>query len=254
MIPSLNQIGFDSLHWFLSIITKIPDKDQSNEGSLIAWLTEVKRNDSDISIDVNSSIKAPLVGRYEDNHFILKAHGLSLEVAGIKLSIEELELRGQLTSADDKPSAVEVYADINPFTDINYGPLLALSGLVNSHLKIPTTGSFLAKPYISKESQPTKFDASFLGKVKTGRFKSPRLEFKFEFSADADQALPLNVTICNLSRPDQSCFTREKKIRDIPENGLLQVELPRKFAQDDDRLKLFAIYGLDILEITQTAL
>ena len=147
MLPSLNQIGFDSLHWLVSIVDVHESLLPDGRTKLLALLQEAVRIGDRYELLGPRGLAVPLSGILDGNSFILKGDDLSLEVAGISLSLSNLEIRGTFDASLNVGGNGYIYTEMEPFSDINYGPLLAVSGLVNSAGKIPASGTYMSRAY-----------------------------------------------------------------------------------------------------------
>ncbi|MFW7382086.1 MAG: PQQ-binding-like beta-propeller repeat protein [Oligoflexus sp.] len=141
IITSLNQIGFDSLQWKLVIIDSQANSEDPDRGRLLAWLVE-----SDTTPHGDSPLSIPLSGEYWGSHYILKGQDMTLDMAGIKVSVDEIDIRGQLNSDLVADSNSTIYVRIKPSIDFNYGPSFALSGILNSNFRVPLSGTYLLHP------------------------------------------------------------------------------------------------------------
>lgn len=219
MIASLNQIGFDSLHWLIRFLEVTPSEENDNKGKITAWLTEAFQDKSgeNLTINKDSSVHAVLTGSYDGNNFLLKAKNLSLNVAGIDISLAELELRGRVNPGNINPQIVAVNARLDPFTDINYAPLLGLSGLVNSSFIIPISGNFLLSPYRenTKSHPPEGFDVVSMHLEKSTSLLGKK-RYKVQLSTKGMQTSNLDFDTLTLVWIDKSThFSQSTRIHEI---------------------------------------
>lgn len=259
MIASLNQIGFDSLNWLLRILDVQPNQTDPNTGKIKAWLTEAIPEGSphNLTIPDNSNVHASLFGEYKGNSFILYANNLSLNVAGIDISISELTLRGTIDAESKEPQIIDVQARLNPFTDINYGPLLGLSGLVNSSLNIPISGNFLMHSYQKsiEDNLPEDFKVeSVSARKQKNIFHKEFYDLKVKFSSktlsksdrknftlvwlDESKGKAISMRISNLDQIDENIWSIKEKIP------------AKKFNVESEKSTFYLIYNTSPIKLS----
>jgi outer membrane protein assembly factor BamB len=154
LMPSLNQIGFDSYHFLASLIEKSAPDDKG-EGQLLAWIRSARPNaDGTLKPSVDAEFRFPLVGRYKGDSFILTGQNIPLNLGGIQIKLKLIEFRGQFTKDKGITPMTSFYAEPAASVDLSYGPALAAMGIINKNLKVPMLGTFLARP--SQSDQGTK--------------------------------------------------------------------------------------------------
>lgn len=147
MLTSLNQIGFDSLTWILTLVSKT-EPDANGEGRFVMWATGAELNDKgEWQPQKGTDFVFPLSGRYKHDSFILENTGTPFDVSGIHMPMDVFELRGQWDENLRLREGATLYAEINALKDRTYGPLLALGGLLNSSLKLVAAGTVLTEAY-----------------------------------------------------------------------------------------------------------
>lgn len=147
MLTSLNQIGFDSLTWILSLVSKT-EPDANGEGRFVMWATGAELNEQGQWQPMKGTeFVFPLYGRYKHDAFILENQGTPFDVSGIHLPMEIFQLRGQWDENFRLREGGTLYAEVNALKDRTYGPLLALGGLLNANLKLVAAGTVLTEAY-----------------------------------------------------------------------------------------------------------
>lgn len=147
MMPSLNQIGFDSYDWILSALaTTAPDA--QGRGRLLLFANGAQRDAAgDPVVDPRSDFAFALGGSYQGEAFTVAARDLPLEVTDIPIPFSRFELRGSLGRDGRVQPGASVFAETRCLGVPNYGALLALGGLCNDTFgKLVTSGTFLTRP------------------------------------------------------------------------------------------------------------
>ncbi|MCG8673251.1 MAG: PQQ-binding-like beta-propeller repeat protein [Pseudomonadales bacterium] len=149
MMTSLNQIGFDSYHWIVGVVD-ISEPDTDNRGNLIIWAIGAYYNEAGDLVPLKGSeFMFPMTGKYRNDSFMLEGKQIEFEVSGIRVPFNTFQMRGQLMDDLSVLPGATVYAEVSPFNDPVYGPLLAAGGLLNANTKVVASGSFLSSAYQS---------------------------------------------------------------------------------------------------------
>ena len=150
MMPSLNQIGFDSMDWIMAPVSISPP-DENGEGSFIIWVVGGRKNADGILVpDPESDFTFAFNGRYKGNNFILENRTVTIPVTGIPIPFTFLEMRGQLNSELTALPGTTIYADSQVMKIPTFGPYLVIAGLANNvYEKLLVSGTFIMHPYQS---------------------------------------------------------------------------------------------------------
>ena len=89
----------------------------------------------------------PMAGRYKNDAYIFEGKNIEFEVSGIRVPFKTFQMRGQLMEDLSVLPGATVYAEVSPFNDPVYGPLLAAGGLVNKNTKVVASGTYLTQAY-----------------------------------------------------------------------------------------------------------
>ncbi len=148
MLPSLNQIGFDSYHWIVGT-QKITPPDADHEGKLLMWaigaLSDAQGN---IVPDPNTDFRFPLSGRYMNDFFILANQSFAMEVTEVPVHFDLFQLRGGLDPDLRVRPGASAYAEADCLSIPTFGPLMALAGLCNNAFgKLLAYGTYITQPY-----------------------------------------------------------------------------------------------------------
>jgi len=149
MMPSLNQIGFDSYHWILGTL-EVTEPDENHEGRFLIWAIGGYFNDEGILVpDAATDFTFPMSGRYKNDFFILSNNNFTLEVTEVPVTFDLFQLRGQLDGDTLKvlPGA-SAYAEVECMSIPTFGPLMALAGLCNNVMeKLVAAGTYITERY-----------------------------------------------------------------------------------------------------------
>jgi hypothetical protein len=149
MMPSLNQIGFDSYHWILGAL-EVTDPDENHEGRFLLWAIGGYFNSEGVLVpDAATDFTFPMNGRYKNDFFILSNNNFTMEVTEVPVTFDLFQLRGRLNAEDLKvfPGA-SAYAEVECMTIPTFGPLMALAGLCsNVTEKLVAAGTYITERY-----------------------------------------------------------------------------------------------------------
>ncbi len=181
MLTSLNQIGFDSLTWVLSLVNKT-EPDANGEGRFVMWAVGAELDaQGRWRPQKTTEFVFPLYGRYKHDAFILENVGTPFDVSGIRMPMDRLQMRGQWDAQLKAREGATFYAEVSALRDATYGPLLALGGLINSNLKLIAAGTFLTEGYNAGglDQRPANIAVKKTTLKKPGLFKSGTLTVEF---------------------------------------------------------------------------
>jgi hypothetical protein len=150
LLPSVNQIGFDSYDLLAGTIDRTPPG-ADGEGRVLMWVIGVRRDRRGRRVaDPNSTFAFPLSGRYRDDFLILSQRNLTLTLSFGDVPLRRFELRGQLSRRLRMLPGASLYAEVFCPEVPNYGPLLIAIGLCNSEAVLPASGTFVTSAYGAK--------------------------------------------------------------------------------------------------------
>jgi outer membrane protein assembly factor BamB len=147
MLPSLNQIGFDSMDWLMGPVVMTP-ADANGQGKFILWAIGAKQNAAgDLVADPASDFALPLSGQYQNSDFVLTNQNFPMAITGIRIPFNLFELRGTL-GADGVTVHPAAYADTQALSIPTFGPYLVIAGLANNwYEKLLVAGTYITRPY-----------------------------------------------------------------------------------------------------------
>ena len=135
ILPSLNQIGFDSYDMVVGALDVSP-------GKVLLWAVSTKGD----AADRRGAFAFPLQGRYRDDSLLLSQRGLSLTFSFGDVPLRRFDLRMQM-GADRKARGASLTAEVYCPEVPVYGPALVAIGLCNKDAILPSSGTFITGPY-----------------------------------------------------------------------------------------------------------
>ena len=147
IIPSLNQIGFDSYEMVVGALD-VGRPNARGEGSVLLWAVSTKRGRGGGEVaDARGAFAFPLQGRYRHDSLLLSQSGLNLTFSFGDVPMRRFDLRMQLDRRlRARPGAglsAEVFCPDVPV----YGPALIAIGLCNREQILPASGTFVTDRY-----------------------------------------------------------------------------------------------------------
>jgi outer membrane protein assembly factor BamB len=137
ILPSLNQIGFDSYEMVVGAL-------KSSNGKLLLWAVSTKPGTS--TVDRKGAFAFPLGGRYRDDSLLLSQSGLTLTFSFGDVPLRRFDLRMQM-GADRRARGASLTAEVYCPEVPVYGAALQAIGLCNSDNVLPSSGTFITGPY-----------------------------------------------------------------------------------------------------------
>jgi hypothetical protein len=170
MLTSFNQVGFDELEWILSVVDARPGG--NGEGRLIVWGIGGQRDGRGVLIaDPDSEATLALSGMFADDSVALFSRDFTMNVGGVAVPVERLEVRGQFDSSLRALPGATMFAEIDALSVPGLGSSLVASGLANGvYDKLLVAGTFAAKPYPTSGSankRPRGLQVSFVEYVQS---------------------------------------------------------------------------------------
>jgi hypothetical protein len=145
ILPSLNQIGFDSYEMAVGAL-RVSPPDADGEGSLLLWAVSTKRVGEATVADRRGAFAFPLQGRYRNDSLLLSQRGLSLTFSFGDVPLRRFDLRMQM-GPDRRARGASLTAQVFCPEVPVYGPALVAIGLCNSDSILPSSGTFVTGPY-----------------------------------------------------------------------------------------------------------
>ena len=136
ILPSLNQIGFDSYEMVVGALEAAKGERAALGGQHQAGNVADRRG----------AFAFPLQGRYRDDSLLLSQRGLSLTFSFGDVPLRRFDLRMQM-GADRRARGASLTAEVFCPEVPVYGPALVAIGLCNSDAILPSSGTFITGPY-----------------------------------------------------------------------------------------------------------
>jgi outer membrane protein assembly factor BamB len=147
IVPSLNQIGFDSYDLVVGALS-VSKPDASGEGTLLLWAVSTKRGANGAPVaDRRGAFAFPLAGRYRDDSVIVSQRGLNLTFSFGDVPLRRFELRMQLDGRLRSRGGGALFVEVNCPDVPVYGPAFIATGLCNESLTMPASGTFVTRRY-----------------------------------------------------------------------------------------------------------
>ena len=147
IVPSLNQIGFDSYDMVVGAL-EVSKPDASGEGSLLLWAVSTRRGPGGVPVaDRRGAFSFPLAGRYRDDSVIVSQRGLNLTFSFGDVPLRRFELRMQLDGRLRSRGGAALYVEVSCPDVPVYGPAFIAIGLCNEDLTLPASGTFVTGRY-----------------------------------------------------------------------------------------------------------
>jgi outer membrane protein assembly factor BamB len=146
LIPSANQIGFDSYEWIVSAVD-VSAPDASGEGHVLLWVVGSRRNRKGIPIaDPKSDFAFVLAGRYRGADLLLSQRNIGLTFSFGKVPLRRFEVRGRL-GRGLRMLDPALYGEVACAEVPTYGPALFITGICNKKGDIDALGTFTTSRY-----------------------------------------------------------------------------------------------------------
>ena len=192
MLPSLNQIGFDSYDWILGTL-KITEPDENAEGRFLMWAVGGKRNDAGVLVpDPGTEFIFPLSGEYRNDFFILTNRSFSATITQIPITFDLIQLRGQLLENYQVMPGASFYAEAPCLSIPTYGVLMGLAGLCTDGFgKLLVYGTYLTDAYPEEgtaNKRPDGISVASLDYTAPTRFKDGSISATFSLQGEATYA------------------------------------------------------------------
>jgi len=147
LLPSLNQIGFDSYDMVVGALDVSPP-DAGGEGRLLLWAVSTRRGRDGVPVaDRRGAFAFPLAGRYRDDSLIVSQSGLKLTFSFGDVPMRRFDLRMRLDRRLRSAGGASLYAEVFCPEVPVYGPALVAIGICNREATLPASGTFITRRY-----------------------------------------------------------------------------------------------------------
>jgi outer membrane protein assembly factor BamB len=224
ILPSLNQIGFDSYEMVMGALD-VGRPDARGEGSLLLWAVSTKRDGNGVPrADGEGAFAFPLQGRYRDDSLLLSQSGLNLTFSFGEVPLRRFDLRmqvdGRLRARPGATLYTEVFCPEVPV----YGPALIAIGLCNRDQKLPAGGTFITERYDRRGTANRRPRGVSVGKVTLAR---P--------AADADGAVVARLRLRKRARFPAARHVAAVLLTDAASGKVVSLDYKKALTQARDR-------------------
>jgi hypothetical protein len=147
ILPSLNQIGFDSYDLVIGALD-VGRPNARGEGPVLLWAVSTRRDRNGVPrADPKGAFAFPLQGRYRHDSLLLSQSGLNLTFSFGEVPLRRFDLRMQLDSRLRARPGATLYTEVFCPEVPVYGPALIAIGLCNRDRKLPAGGTFITERY-----------------------------------------------------------------------------------------------------------
>jgi outer membrane protein assembly factor BamB len=147
LLPSVNQIGFDSYDLIAGTIAKTKPG-PGGVGRILLWVVAGQRNARGVSkADPSGNFAFPLAGSYRGNLVMLNASEINLQFSFGPVPIRSLDFRGQLRDDGRFAPGASVYGQVTCAEVPNYSAYLYVAGVCNPNDTLASYGTFLSRGY-----------------------------------------------------------------------------------------------------------
>jgi outer membrane protein assembly factor BamB len=147
ILPSLNQIGFDSYDLVVGAL-EVGRPGPRGVGRVLLWAVSTRPGRDGVPVaDRRGAFAFPLQGRYRHDSLLLSQSGLSLTFSFGEVPMRRFDLRLQVGRGLRARPGASLYAEVFCPEVPVYGPALIAIGLCNRDLRLPVSGTFITKRY-----------------------------------------------------------------------------------------------------------
>ncbi|MCA9973092.1 MAG: PQQ-binding-like beta-propeller repeat protein, partial [Anaerolineales bacterium] len=148
MLPSLNQIGFDYMHWLIAPVAVTPP-DAAGAGRAVLWAVGARRNAAgELVVDTETDFRLPLSGRFQHDAFILTHRDFKMAITGIPIPFNRFQIRGRLGADLRVRPGASAYAETQVLRIPTFGIPMVIAGLANQvWRKLLALATYVTHPY-----------------------------------------------------------------------------------------------------------
>jgi outer membrane protein assembly factor BamB len=146
LLPSVNQIGFDSYDMIAGTIAKT--KPIHGTGRLLLWVIGARRDRHGVlRPDPAGNFQFPLSGRYRHRSLDLSSQGLSLQFSFGSVPLRLFDVRGEIGSDLALRPGSGLYSETTCSDVPNYSAQLRVAGVCNAQDTLAASGTLLTRRY-----------------------------------------------------------------------------------------------------------
>jgi hypothetical protein len=147
LLPSVNQIGFDSYDMLAGTISRTKAK-RHRDGRVLLWVIGARRDRRGVlQPDPSGNFQFPLAGAYRRNSLALSSSGLSLQFSFGSVPLGIFDVRGQIDPDLVMQPGTGLYSETTCADVPNYSAQLRFAGVCNAQDTLAASGTLLTKSY-----------------------------------------------------------------------------------------------------------
>jgi hypothetical protein len=147
LLPSVNQIGFDSYDMIAGTISRTKAR-RRRDGRLLLWVIGARRDRHGVlQPDPSGNFQFPLAGAYRHDALALSSSGLSLQFSFGSVPLSTFDVRGQIAPDLTMLPGTGLYSETTCADVPNYSVQLRFAGVCNEQDTLAASGTLLTRPY-----------------------------------------------------------------------------------------------------------
>jgi outer membrane protein assembly factor BamB len=147
LLPSVNQIGFDSYDMIAGTIARTKP-DRRGDGGVLLWVVGARRDGHGVlRPDPSGNFQFPLSGHYRNDTLDLSAPDLSLQFSFGSVPLRLFGIRGQMGSDLALRPGAGLYSETTCADVPNYSVQLRFAGVCNAQDTLAASGTLLTGRY-----------------------------------------------------------------------------------------------------------
>jgi hypothetical protein len=147
LLPSVNQIGFDSYDMIAGTIARVPSGSGS-AGRLLVWVVGARPGArGGVLADPAGNFQFPLEGPYRGDSLALSSNGLSLQFSFGPVPLRRFDFRGSMGAGLRMGPGAGLYSETLCSDVPNYSAQLHVAGVCNAQDTLAASGTMLTRRY-----------------------------------------------------------------------------------------------------------
>ena len=146
LLPSVNQIGFDSYDMIAGTLKKSPPN-RSGVGRILMWVVGARQAGGQTLADPHGNFAFPLEGTYRGDQVMLNASKVNMQFSFGPVPLRSLDFRGRLGADGRFGPGASLYGQVTCAEVPNYSVYLYVAGVCNPSDTLAASGTFLSDRY-----------------------------------------------------------------------------------------------------------
>ncbi len=147
LLPSVNQIGFDSYDMIAGTLRRTKAKPHGS-GQVLLWVIGARRDRNGVlEPDPSGNFQFPLAGSYRRDALSLSSPDLSLQFSFGPVPLRLFDLRGEIAPDLALRTGAGIYSETTCSDVPNYGAQLRIAGVCNAQDTLAASGTLLTHGY-----------------------------------------------------------------------------------------------------------